>query len=637
MSKIESDLIQEIKNKNDIVEVISEYVILKKKGKESIGLCPFHSEKSPSFTVSQEKQMYYCFGCQAGGDVITFHREINNHRSFADAVIDLAARANISLSQNDDNEINQRIKDAIAQGRNRQLILSAIADAQKIFISNLELNDKVYDYLHGIRIPRYVEFVEKYEFGYALGNNQILTNLSKKYSLNILLKAGLIKVSKDGEYLDFFRDRMTIPIHVNGKIVGFGARTFNNQVQPKYLNSPENDIFNKSNILFNLHRAKAAIRKQRKAVIVEGYFDALILDWLGVQSVIACMGVAITKQQLTKLSNLDSLTLWLDGDSAGQNAIATFISNYQDLINNQLLNLRIIDFDKFKDPAEAGINLGEDIKDIVEHSHSLFWIDWEIKQILKGKNLEDVVDLDQAYKGLADILKKINNLPGYELYLEQIAFQLSLNDSDKFERLKEKLFKETRKHKKISISSIPKASNPQINPNNSFELLEINLLDAFINNRKIRPFIIQSIANRQTILQNIEIWEILKKSYLENPDFIPASFQSIELEPEILSRLNAIAFNQNRPSDLNFIFNSDDINDSIIAWQIELILIQVDIFNINQEIQQNTQKFRSIAIDDIPELEKQHSQLNAEKINLQEQYHQANLVLRSIYAENSQK
>ena len=299
--RLHPDTIEQVKQRTDIVDVVSEHVVLRKQGKDFVGLCPFHDDKSPSFSVSPGKQFYYCFSCGAGGNAIKFLMELGK-RSFSDVVMSLAQRYDVPM---------QTLKPEERQEFQRQVSLreqlyELVAIAAKFYEHALyqSAGSAALEYLEAKRGLNRAT-MQQFQLGYAPGGWETLTGYlveQKKYPVELVERAGLIVPRKTGDgYYDRFRDRLMIPIHdLQGRVVGFGGRTLTDE-QPKYLNSPDTELFDKGKLLFALDKARAAIAKQDQAVIVEGYFDVIALHHAGITNVVAAMGTALSSAQVRQL------------------------------------------------------------------------------------------------------------------------------------------------------------------------------------------------------------------------------------------------------------------------------------------------------------------------------------------------
>uniref|UniRef100_UPI00286E19DA DNA primase n=1 Tax=Chamaesiphon sp. VAR_69_metabat_338 TaxID=2964704 RepID=UPI00286E19DA len=267
--RLHPDTIEEVKAKVDIIDVIGGHVVLKKRGKDYLGTCPFHQEKSPSFSVSPTKQMYYCFGCQAGGNAITFLMELGK-QSFTEVVLDLARRYQVSV-QTLEPEQRQELQRRLSQREQLYEIMAITANFYQHAL-NQPQGETALAYLKEERAFS-EETIQGFQLGYAPAGWETLSNYlieQKNFPPQAIVSAGLAIARKDGNsYYDRFRDRLMIPIRdLRERVIGFGGRTLSDE-QPKYLNSPETELFDKGNTLYGLDRAKDAISKTDRAVVVE--------------------------------------------------------------------------------------------------------------------------------------------------------------------------------------------------------------------------------------------------------------------------------------------------------------------------------------------------------------------------------
>ena len=306
-----------VKQQSDIVRVVGEYVQLKKAGQNFRGLCPFHSEKTPSFNVHPTRQIYHCFGCGKGGDVFSFVMEMEKCE-FPDAVRTVAETCGIAIPR-----AKERSPEERKENQQRAALLEMHREAQAFFGKQLEGT------LEGKAARAYLEdrgldkaAIERFGIGYApSGGDALLRFLRQKYSEKLLPSSGLITRDDSGRLFDRFRRRITFPIaNESGKIVAFGCRALGED-QPKYLNSPETPIYSKSNVLYHLDRAKEALRRQDFAILVEGYMDAIAVARAGVSNVVASCGTSLAEPQIKLLGRFTRrIIVNYDPDTAGQTA-----------------------------------------------------------------------------------------------------------------------------------------------------------------------------------------------------------------------------------------------------------------------------------------------------------------------------
>ena len=310
----------------NIIDIISQHVKLRRTGKNFLGLCPFHKEKTPSFTVSLEKQIYYCFGCHEGGNAINFLMKYEN-LTFQEALENLGKQYGVEVAHR--------------SGEKRTNTLDALSKLADYYHKQLKNSRVAQQYLTKRGIDEGV--IEAFKIGFSDRSRQDIKGFLKRAGLpnDILLSTGIIRL-KEQEMYDMFRGRIVIPIFdANGRVIGFGGRTMEKDGLPKYINSPESPIFSKRTALFGIEKTKRAITDMNEAFIVEGYFDLIALYQHGFRNVVATLGTAITENQLSRLRNYtENMTLMLDGDEAGVKSALRLISVFSDMdINGSMVVL----------------------------------------------------------------------------------------------------------------------------------------------------------------------------------------------------------------------------------------------------------------------------------------------------------
>ena len=342
------ELIEEIRQRNDIVDVISGYVKLQKKGSSYFGLCPFHNEKSPSFSVSRQKQMYYCFGCGAGGNVITFVMEYENF-SFVEAVRMLAERAGVEIPEV---EYSQEAK---AKADLKSTLLEVNKLAAKYFYAQLKSEQGKMAYTYLTKRGLSEETIKNFGLGYSNKYSDDLYKYLKLkgYSDDILAKAGLISVNEKSGVYDKFWNRVMFPImDVNNRVIGFGGRVMGD-AKPKYLNSPETEVFDKSRNLYGLNRARTS--RKSYFLICEGYMDVIALHQAGFTNAVASLGTALTAGHASLVKRyVNEVYLTYDSDEAGTKAALRAIP----ILKEEGITAKIIRMEPYKDPDEFIKNLG---------------------------------------------------------------------------------------------------------------------------------------------------------------------------------------------------------------------------------------------------------------------------------------
>ncbi|HOQ76857.1 MAG TPA: DNA primase [Thermoclostridium sp.] len=402
-------VIEEVRLRNDIVEVVSGYVKLERKGRSYWGLCPFHSEKTPSFSVEPNKQFFYCFGCNKGGSVIQFIMNIEN-LEFVDALKLLAERAGITLPESEDPKERER-----AQRRKRILELNRLA--ARFYFNNLvgENGLEARNYLQRRGLTE--KTVRKFGLGYSPTGWDELTRmlLENKFPEDLLLDSGLSIRAKSGELIDRFRGRIMFPIFdIRGNIIGFGGRVLDGSM-PKYMNSPDTPLYNKSRELYGLNYARMSSSK--KLLIVEGYMDVISLHQAGIDYAVASLGTALTKMQgwiLKKYS--EEVIIAYDSDAAGQAATLRGL----EILEEAGCNVKVLIIPEGKDPDEYVRNNGpEKFKNLIDRAISL--LDYKIRVRRNMHNLDTVEDKLKLLNGIADILAEHDNPIERELYAKDYA------------------------------------------------------------------------------------------------------------------------------------------------------------------------------------------------------------------------
>lgn len=426
-------LIEEVRRRSDIVEVISEYVALNKRGRDYLGLCPFHHEKTPSFHVSPDKGLFYCFGCQAGGNVFTFLQKQEN-LTFFEALKLLADRAGILLSEQENPEArNRRLESERAY---RALEITAGYFARVMAAPRGKL---AREYLGQRGVSP--ETAELFGLGYAPETwDRLIQGLQRQgFRPEFLARLGLM-TSKDGyNYYGRFRNRLMFPIHdLRGRIVGFGGRALADGQQPKYLNSPESSFFNKGRLLYGLHLARDAIRSQGRAVIVEGYMDAIACHQAGIRNVVASMGTALTVEQGRLLQQQASeITMAYDSDQAGAAATLKGI----ELLYGLGCRVRVLRLEGGKDPDEYIKSYGvAEFARCLESAETL--TDYKLRLVLgeppdrpsfRTMTPQEKAD---AIRGVVPVLASIPDAVERGEYLKKIAAAVEVKEDAILQELK---------------------------------------------------------------------------------------------------------------------------------------------------------------------------------------------------------
>ncbi|WP_165000319.1 DNA primase [Anaerophilus nitritogenes] len=408
----DEELIEEIKERNHIIDVVSRYVPLKKSGSTYKGLCPFHHEKTPSFVVSEEKQFYHCFGCGQSGDAIHFVMQME-HIDFIDAIHMLGDWAGISIEEY---TTSDREKEEI---HIKNQLYEINREAALFYYKNLfqTRNDGLkYFYERGLNS----QTIKKFGLGYAKDQWELLNRylLTKGYDQNLIYKAGLVikRKTKDG-YYDRFRNRVIFPIiNVAGKVIGFGGRIID-KGEPKYLNSPETPVFNKGNHLYGLNLSKDVIRKKKQIVVVEGYMDVIGLYEGGIYNVVASLGTALTKSQGYLLKRYaDEVIIAYDGDTAGKAATLRGL----DVLKDVGCSIKVIELADGVDPDEYVRKKGKDAF-LEKIKKALPLVDYKIKLAHNENDLTTTEGKIKFVQSITYILKTLKSPIELDAYIQKIA------------------------------------------------------------------------------------------------------------------------------------------------------------------------------------------------------------------------
>ena len=456
MARYSEEILNEVRQSNDIVDVISQYVHLKRSGRNFFGLCPFHNEKSPSFSVSPDKQIFHCFGCGVGGNVITFVSQIEG-LNFVETVQMLAERANIQLPTLQNNGDTQReiLKDKVykvneftAEYYHQNLYKPQAKMAQE-YVKKRQLTN---------------ETLKSFRIGFSGKFDELYQELKKQgFQEQEILESGLVNKNERGQYIDRYRNRLMFPIcDARGRVIAFGGRVLDDS-KPKYINSPENVVYSKGRHLFGLNVAKKGDTK--KLLIVEGYMDVISLHQRGITNVVAPLGTALTEQQGWLLrKNSEQIILSFDSDDAGIKAKLRAI----DILQNMGCDLRVIQLEGAKDPDEYILKYGNmRFQNVIDKAFSV--VEFKVKILKKELNLDNTNDKIKFLNEIAKLISKVDNTMEREVYIEKIAKEYDISKeaiyaevnkltykNDKSEKILEKA-KPVITHKKVETKEVPQA------------------------------------------------------------------------------------------------------------------------------------------------------------------------------------
>ena len=413
------EIIEEVRSRNDIVDVISTYVKLQKKGSSYFGLCPFHNEKSPSFSVSRQKQMYYCFGCGAGGNVFTFLMEYENY-TFVEALKYLADRAGVELPE------EEYSREAKERADTRAILLEINKAAAQYYYIQLKSSRGAVGLEYFKKRKLSDETIKAFGLGYSNKYSDDLYRYlkSKGYKDDMIAKAGLISIDEKNGVYDKFWNRVMFPImDVNSRVIGFGGRVMGD-AKPKYLNSPETMIFDKSRNLYGLNRARRT--KKPYFLLCEGYMDVISLHQAGFSGAVASLGTAFTEQQANLLRRYtDEIYLTYDSDEAGVKAALRAIP----ILRRAGITGRVVHMEPYKDPDEFIKGLGSDaFEERLEQAQNSFF--FEVDVLRKQHNLSDPEEKTKFVHGMARKLLVFEDKVQRDSYLEALSAKYSVPKED---------------------------------------------------------------------------------------------------------------------------------------------------------------------------------------------------------------
>jgi len=416
MVRYSEELIEEVRNSNDIVDIISQYVVLKRSGRNYFGLCPFHKEKSPSFSVSPDKQIFHCFGCGAGGNVFHFISKIEN-LNFVESVQTLADRAGLQLPTLGTGEDSQK-----------QLLKSKVYEINEIaaqfYHENLykPTSKLAQDYVKKRKMDN--KTLKTFTIGYSCKYNELYKELIRRgYKEEEILASSMVIKNQDGTYVDRFRRRFMIPIRdVKDRVIAFGGRVLDDS-KPKYINSPENIVYSKGRHLFGLNVAKK--NPMDRIIIVEGYMDAISLYQRGITNVVASLGTALTEAQgrlLRRYAN--KIIIGYDSDGAGQSATMRGL----EILRNLGYDVRILQLDdqNVKDPDEYVIKNGSGRFNLCADK-AISLVEFKVKMLKQSLTTNTASDKIKFLNEVSKILSKVDNDIEKEIYIERISKEYNVS------------------------------------------------------------------------------------------------------------------------------------------------------------------------------------------------------------------
>ena len=478
MVQYSDELKEDIRSANDIVDVISQYVTLKRSGRNFFGLCPFHKEKSPSFSVSPDRQYYHCFGCHKGGDVFNFVSEIERV-SFKEALEFLAERARIELPTVNNEEFNKKqyIKDRMYKINSEttmfyhERLYQPLAKIAQNYVKQRKLDNAT---LKAFKIGYSGEFNELYKF-----------LKSKGFKDEEILSTGLVNRNDRGEFIDRFRKRLMFPImDVSGRVVAFGGRKLEeNEKLAKYINSNENLIYSKKKHLFALNLAKQT--GEKKIILVEGYMDAISLHQRGIKNVVASLGTALTEEQGRLLRKYSEQVIFsYDSDGAGQEAIKRGL----EVLEAQGCDARVIQMEGAKDPDEFIIKYGTcRFNMLIDNAISL--TEFKIKVLKQNYNLDNPSDKVKFLRAVTKLLAGIDDKIEREIYIEKISNQYEISREAIYAEVNKSLYKNDVTINALNNKNIPKKENENLTASDEAQVKRENLIIYLLINNPKESFV----------------------------------------------------------------------------------------------------------------------------------------------------
>jgi len=520
--------VDEIKQKLNIIDVINRYIPLKKRGRHHIACCPFHGEKTPSFTVSEELQIFKCFGCGKAGDVFTFLEEYEKI-DFREALTELAQMAGVVLIKSENITFEEKKKKLLIEINNE------VAKFYNYILTSHQIGESALKYVldRGITL----ETIKKFKMGFAPQNSQLISNylFKKGFKLADLIATGTFGQSKYGsnQLYDRFQDRLIFPLaDYRDHILGFSGRILPTSKNPnlaKYINSPETEIYHKSRMLFGLNLAKEAIRANNSVIIVEGEFDMISPYQLGVQNIVAVKGTAFTQEQLQLLRRYtDTLILGLDSDFAGNNAAKKSI----ELADSLEFDIKVLTLgDKYKDPDEAIKADPEFFKSQLKNTIPVW--DFIIQSVSKNNDSSTIKGKKEILSNVLPFLVKISNSVIRSDYFKKLADEINSSE--------ESVYEEAKRYLPGQKTNFVPTQKPETIPDSPrIEKFEELLLTLIFGSKKPST-LAKKLENHLKNITNNQ-YKVMIKTLLDQTEFEPRVYQE-QLPAELRSIFQNIYLN----------------------------------------------------------------------------------------------
>lgn len=559
MEKIDNELINEIRNKTDIVDIISSYIPLTPRGKNYFGVCPFHDDNHPSMSVSREKQVFKCFSCGAAGNVFKFVSDYENI-NFMSAVKLLGEKCGININVKENkfnNKKNNNLYEiyALATKFYQNNINTKEGEKAKVYLKNRSIDDNL---------------IKEFEIGLSLKNNKMLSMLlSKKYQASDLDKSSLL-IKKGLEYTDKYYNRIMFPLFdLEGKVVGFSGRIYDEENPSKYINTSETEIFKKGELIYNYHKAKIEARKKGYVIVVEGFMDVIRCYSIGIYNVVAMMGTAVTKYQANLLKRIaKEIILCFDGDSAGEKATYSCI--------NELLNIgvtpKIVRLENNLDPDEYILTKGKDLFE-EKINNPISVMDFKIKYLKKDTDINDAESTTLYLHKMIDELLKIEDPILEELTIKKLKEETKIDENILREELNKK--RETKTEKVEVIEKKDSKENKYIKAQKYFLYYMLNSKEAIKLYIRKKTFFPDNLC-RSLLLEIIDLYE--QEGMFNLADL----FTKLEDKAELYKKLSEII-------NLN-------LNENPVESQLDDYLKTIEEYNIKNEIKRLKEKMQKETI-----------------------------------------
>ena len=443
MVRYSDELLDEIKSKNDIVDIVSQYVVLKRAGRNYMGLCPFHKEKSGSFCVSPDKQIFHCFGCGVGGNVFQFISKIEN-LNFKESVEMLANRAGVELpvsSNSAEDDKRERLKSRVYEVNKcaaefyHENLYKPTAKPGQEYVKKRHLDNKT---------------LKAFKIGYSGRFNELYTELkSKGFTEEEILASCLVNKNPDGKFIDRFRNRLMFPIFdTHERVIAFGGRVLDDS-KPKYINSPEDIVYSKGRHLFAFNIARKY--NSKTIIMVEGYMDAVSLHQRGIHNAVASLGTALTEAQGRLLRrSCEKVIIGYDADGAGQAATLRGL----EILQNLGCDIRILQIEGAKDPDEFVVKYGpERFQMYVDKAISL--VEFKVKMLKKSLDLDNVNDKIKFLNEVAKIVARVENSMEREVYVDKISLEYKVSKDAIYAEINKLLYANSRTEQKLEKKVVP--------------------------------------------------------------------------------------------------------------------------------------------------------------------------------------